>query len=209
MMEHLEQQLRLYAPGGEKEDGGLHATALRELQRALNLQKCLTIMKQKDDIEQAAERREFLKIITLPTMKKCGQSSSEHTFKIWYKTLIVTQDLYQITDMETSRLLKQQLQGQARGMLRLLKDDDYGRPDILQKMIRILKEAYTNFTFPEAEDREQPARTKEKAQRKKAEEPTKEEPTKENICCCCWQAAKPTPVEIQQCQYKLSDADIQ
>ena len=192
--QQLEQQLRRYAPGGEKEDGGLYATALRELHRALSLQKCLTIMQQREDIEKAAARREVLKMITLPLMKRCGQSSSEHTFKIWYKTLIVTQMMYQLTDMETAGLLKQQLQGQARGMLRLLKDEDYERPDILQRMMKILKEAYTNFTFYEAEDREQPARSREKAQRKKAEEPTKEEPTKENICCC-WHEAKP-PVEI-------------
>ena len=61
--------------------------------------------------------------------------------------------------------------------------------------MKILKEAYTNFTFYEADDQGQPASSKKKAQRKKAEEPTIDEPTKENICSCCWHEAKP-PVEI-------------
>jgi len=78
-------------------------------------------------------------------------------------------------------------------MLKVLKDDDYGKPDILQKMRKILKEAYINFTFPEAEDREQPAKTREKAQSKKAKQPTEEDIC---CCCCCWQAAKPLPLKI-------------
>ena len=120
--QQLAQQLRRYIPEGVKEEGGLYATTLRELGKLLSFQRCLEIMQQRDDVE----RKAILDTITLPIMQRCGQSTSEHKFNMWYKTLIVTQRLYQIIDMETAVLLKQQVKGQARGCLcRSLKDEDY------------------------------------------------------------------------------------
>ena len=107
--------------------------------------------------------------------------------------------MYKITDKETAKLLRQQLKGQARGCVcRTLQDEDYERPGILQKMMKNLEEAYTNFTFHEEDDvdvQEQPIDSKKKPQRKKAEEKRIRESTKENVCSCCWNEAK-LPVEI-------------
>jgi len=64
-------------------------------------------------------------------------------------------------------------------LLKQIKDEDFEKPDILEKMLNIFNEAYTNFTFPttgdrvrakedeEAEDRVQQAQSKEKVEKKR------------------------------------------
>ena len=58
--------------------------------------------------------------------------------------MLVTMKLYELTDVEVAGLLRKQLKGQARGLLKQIKDEDFEKPDILENILNIFNEAYTN-----------------------------------------------------------------
>ena len=101
MADHFEQQLRLCAPSGGKEFRDLQVAALRELYKSLDLEKSLKAIRL-NEVEEATERRKALDQIVLPTMKKCGRSTSLQVYQSWYKTEMVAQQLYKLTDIETA-----------------------------------------------------------------------------------------------------------
>ena len=167
-----EQMLRqLFPEGGKdsKKDGSLHAAMLEQLEELLRSRsQAEALLKERDD-----ERKATIELIELPIMQKVRQGKAGHKFRKWQQAIIMYQQRFGITDIETAKILRQQLKGQARGCIcRTLQAEDYDKPDILKKMMKHLEDAYTNFTFCEEDDvdeQEQLNSSRKKPERKKAE----------------------------------------
>ena len=108
------EQLRSCTPSGEKGFSDLQIATLQRLQSSFALTTSLNAIR----LEEAEERRKALDKIEVPTMKKVGKKASLRTYQSWWKTLMVTMKLYELTDVEVAGLLRKQLKGQARGLLK-------------------------------------------------------------------------------------------
>ena len=106
--EQLSAQLRQLFPEGGKDsdkDGSLHAAMLEQLEKLLRFRSHTeALLRKRDD-----ERKAIIELIRLPVMQKVRQGKAVHKFQKWQQAIIMYQQSFGITDIETAEILRQQL----------------------------------------------------------------------------------------------------
>ena len=125
-------------------------------------------------LEREEERKKTIELVQLPRLKKVRPENAHAKFRIWKKLVMLFQKEFQMTNQETAKMVSEQAQGQARGIIcRTMQYEDFEKIDALEKLMRNLENAYANYTFYEQDEvvtQKQKTSPKKKPEHKRAEQ---------------------------------------
>ena len=159
----------------EKDGGDQTAMINEQLMLFLRTQEKVQTM----FLVREEERKETIELVQLPRLRKVRPENAHAKFRIWKKLVIWFQKEFQMTNQETAKMVSEQAQGQARGIIcRTMQYEDFVKIDALEKLMTNLENAYANYTFY---DHDEVVTQKQKASPKKKPEPKRAEQVEQSV----------------------------